>query len=169
MDTALFSEFESVSSKQWKQKIQFELKGADYNDTLIWNSPENIKVKPFYHQDDLQDVFPVNTKATEFKICQNIFVYDLEKSIERALESISRGAESIRFSIEDETIDVAKLLEKLPLESCSIYFNLSFVSIDFVTKIEIIAKKKWLGTSTICCTKFKDSGIIAKTYRYRCK
>ena len=142
MDTALFSEFESVSSKQWKQKIQFELKGADYNDTLIWNSPENIKVKPFYHQDDLQDILPVITKATEFKICQNIFVFDLEKSIERALESISRGAESIRFSIEDETIDVAKLLEKLPLESVTIYFNLDFISIDFVSKIEAIAQKR---------------------------
>ncbi len=142
MDTALFSEFESVSSKQWKQKIQFELKGADYNDTLIWNSPENIKVKPFYHQDDLQAILPVNTKATEFKICQNIFVFDLEKSIERTLESISRGAESIRFSIEDETIDVAKLLEKLPLESVTIYFNLDFISIDFVSKIEVIAQKR---------------------------
>ena len=142
MDTALFSEFESVSSKQWKQKIQFELKGADYNDTLIWNSPENIKVKPFYHQDDLQDVLPINTKASEFKICQNIFVFDLEKSIERALESIGRGAESIRFSIEDETIDVAKLLEKLPLENCAIYFNLYFISIDFVSKIEAIAQKR---------------------------
>jgi methylmalonyl-CoA mutase len=142
MDTALFSEFESVSSKQWKQKIQFELKGADYNDTLIWNSPENIKVKPFYHQDDLQDILPINTKTTEFKICQNIFVYDLEKSIERAIESIARGAESIRFSIEDETIDVAKLLEKLPLESITIYFNLDFISIDFVSKIEVIAKKR---------------------------
>jgi methylmalonyl-CoA mutase len=139
---SLFSEFESVSSKQWKQKIQFELKGADYNESLIWNSPENIKVKPFYHQDDLQDILPVNTKATEFKICQNIFVYDLEKSIERALESISRGAESIRFSIEDETIDVTKLLEKLPLESCTIYFNLDFISIDFVSKIEVISQKR---------------------------
>ena len=142
MDTALFSEFESVSSKQWKQKIQFELKGADYNDTLIWNSPENIKVKPFYHQDDLDATLPANTNASEFKICQNIFVYDLEKSIERALESINRGAESIRFSIEDKTIDVIKLLEKLPLESCPIYFNLGFISIDFVTKIETIAKKR---------------------------
>jgi methylmalonyl-CoA mutase len=25
-------------------KKQFELKGADYNETLIWNSPEDIKV-----------------------------------------------------------------------------------------------------------------------------
>ncbi|KAG1649520.1 Methylmalonyl-CoA mutase large subunit [Nymphon striatum] len=40
-------------SKQWKQKIQYDLKGADYNDALVWESPEGIKVKPFYHADDL--------------------------------------------------------------------------------------------------------------------
>jgi methylmalonyl-CoA mutase len=69
-------------------KIQFELKGADYNETLIWNSPEDIKVKPFYHSDDISKTFEVN-KASEFKICQNIFVFDIEKSIERAIDTLA--------------------------------------------------------------------------------
>ena len=72
MKHSLFSEFDPISSKQRKQKIQFELKGEDYNDTLIWNSPENIKVKPFYNQEDLQDNLPLNPNANGFKICQNI-------------------------------------------------------------------------------------------------
>mgnify|MGYP006375508517 FL=1 len=63
MSNDLFKEFEPVSSKQWKQQIQFDLKGADYNDTLIWNSPEGIKVKPFYHQDENQQFLEANTKA----------------------------------------------------------------------------------------------------------
>jgi methylmalonyl-CoA mutase len=142
MKNSLFSEFDPISSKQWKQKIQFELKGEDYNDTLIWNSPENIKVKPFYNQDDLQKNLPVNPNANGFKICQNIFVFDLEKSIERALESIERGADNIIFTIENETIDVTKLLEKLPLETCEIYFNLSFISVNYILKIETIAKSR---------------------------
>ncbi len=142
MKKSLFSEFDTISSKQWKQKIQFELKGEDYNDTLIWNSPENIKVKPFYNQDDLQENLPVNPNENGFKICQNIFVFDLEKSIERALESIERGAESIIFTIENETINVTKLLDKLPLETCEIYFNLSFISINYISKIETIAKSR---------------------------
>jgi len=37
---------------------------------------------------------------------------------------------------------VAKLLENLPLEKLTIYFNLTFLSIDFVKKIEAIAKEK---------------------------
>ena len=142
MKHSLFSEFDPISSKQWKQKIQFELKGEDYNDTLIWNSPENIKVKPFYNQEDLQENLPVNQNANGFKICQNIFVFDLEKSIERAIESIERGADSIIFTIENETIDVTKLLEKLPLENCEIYLNLSFISINYISKIETIEKSR---------------------------
>ena len=54
MSKHLFNEFEPVSSKQWKQQIQYELKGADYNETLVWESPEGIKVKPFYHADENQ-------------------------------------------------------------------------------------------------------------------
>ena len=138
----LFEEFEPVSSKQWKQQIQFELKGADYNEALIWNSPEDIKVKPFYHNDEKESIFPIHTKATEFKICQNIFVHDLDKSIFRANESISRGAESLRFTIEDEKTDVKKLLDSIALENITVYFNLAFLSVDFIKIIEAYANEK---------------------------
>jgi methylmalonyl-CoA mutase len=154
----LFTDFDPVSAKEWKQKIQFELKGADYNDTLIWNSPEDIKVKPFYDKEDIKEVLSVATKASEFKICQNIFVHDLNKSVERALDSLSRGAESIRFTIEDETVDVAKLLEKLPLGDTPIFFHLSFISTDFVQQLETIAKAK---KATIFCN-FDPIGQLAK-------
>ena len=137
----LFHDFDPVSSKQWKQKIQFELDGADYNQTLVWNSPEDIQVRPFYHGDEFKGIAAVHTKASQFKICQNIFVHDLAKSNLRALDSIERGAESIRFTIHKETVDIAKLLENLPLEKVAIYFNLTFLSVDFVKKIEAFAQK----------------------------
>jgi methylmalonyl-CoA mutase len=145
----LFDDFNPISSKQWKQKIQFELNGADYNETLIWNSPEDIQVKPFYHKDEFPRASNLNTKASEFRICQNIFVHDLEKSNLRAIDSINRGAESIRFTIENENIDAAKLLENIPLEKVTTYFNLTFISIDFVKKIDAIAKER---NATIFCT-----------------
>ena len=102
----LFDDFSPVSAKLWKQKIQFELKGADYNETLIWNSPEDIKVKPFYDKEDFTKKRSAFTKASQFKICQNIFVFDIEKSIEKALDTINRGAESIRFTIPEETVNI---------------------------------------------------------------
>jgi methylmalonyl-CoA mutase len=138
----LFPEFEPVSSRQWKQQIQFELKGADYNETLIWNSPEDIKVKPFYHADEKAQRHTVKTHATQFRIGQDIFVHDLEKSIWRANDSIDRGAESIRFTVSDEKIDVKKLLTSLPLEKVSVHFHLQFLSIDFVKQIDQVAAQK---------------------------
>ena len=158
MATTLFDDFDPISSKQWKQKIQFELKGADYNETLVWNSPEDIQVKPFYHKDELTKNYSVVTKATEFKICQNIYVYDVEKSIERAIDSLNRGAESVRFTIENEAIDVLNLLENLPLENITIYFNLSFISIDFVKKLDDFAQK---NKAIIFCT-LDPIGQLAK-------
>lgn len=154
----LFTNFAPVSAKEWKQKIQFELKGADYNETLIWNSPDDIKVKPFYDKEDVKEIISVTTKASEFKICQNIFVHDINKSIERALDSLARGAESILFTIEDETIAIEKLLEKLPLESTPIFFHFNFISIDFVQKIESIATKR---KATIYCN-IDPIGNLAK-------
>ncbi|WP_298393008.1 methylmalonyl-CoA mutase subunit beta [Flavobacterium sp.] len=134
----LFTDFESVSSKQWKQQIQYELKGADYNETLVWESPEGIKVKPFYHSDENESSsekkFEVSTKNT-FQILQNIFVHDVKKSNERAIDSLNRGAESIRFTIENENISIADLMQNLPLQNVTYFFYLPFLSIDIVTKI----------------------------------
>jgi methylmalonyl-CoA mutase len=132
MKTNLFTDFETVSSKQWKQQIQFELKGADYNETLIWESPEGIKVKPFYHSDEEITTYTSNTKATEFSILQNIFVHDIQMSNRKAKDSLNRGAESIRFTIESDKIEVTKLMENLPLENVTYYFNLPFLSIEYV-------------------------------------
>lgn len=142
MATNLFDDFNPISSKQWKQKIQFELDGADYNQTVIWNSPEDIQVKPFYHSDEFTKSAAVQTQASEFKICQNIFVHDVEKSISRAINTIERGAESLRFTIQNENTDIQKLLENLPLENKTVYFHLSFLSIDFVKKLDAISAQK---------------------------
>ena len=142
MATNLFDDFNPISSKQWKQKIQFELDGADYNQTVIWNSPEDIQVKPFYHTDEFTKAATVKTQVSDFKICQNIFVYDIDKSIQRAINTLERGAESLRFTIEDKTIDVQKLLETLPLENRIVYFNLNFISIDFVKLLDQISIQK---------------------------
>ncbi|HEU0136164.1 MAG TPA: methylmalonyl-CoA mutase family protein, partial [Flavobacterium sp.] len=138
---SLFEDFDAISSKQWKQQIQFELNGADYNDTLVWNSPEDIKVKPFYHRDDFDKVASPPQNATSFKICQDIFVHDLEKSIYRAQDNISRGADSIRFTIDNVDIDIVKLLESLPLDQINIYIKSAFLSQELIASVNNIAVK----------------------------
>lgn len=137
----LFEDFDRVSSKQWKQQIQYEQKGADYND-LIWESPEGIKVKPFYHRDQDSLAAPVLRTKPGFLICQDIFVFDLEKSIARAKSSLKRGAESIRFIIQDPGMDVAKTVRELSDNDITLYFSLEFLSAQKISEIDAAAKDK---------------------------
>lgn len=139
----LFSEFEVISSKQWKQQIQYELKGADYNENLVWESLEGIKVKPFYHNDESQTNLDAITRNKPFAIVQNIFVHDVNKSNARALEMLQRGAESVRFTLENDSFSIEELMKNLPFENVNYYFNLLFLSKDFISKInEFTLKNK---------------------------
>ncbi len=139
MKTKLFQEFDAVSSKQWKQKIQAELKGADYNQTLVWESPEGIKVKPFYHNDEFENTISVDIKASEFQVLQTIYVFDIQKSNARAKDTLNRGAESIYFIIEKQETDLNLLFAELPKE---IYYYLKplFLSEDFTKAVNQFAK-----------------------------
>lgn len=140
-NNTLFSEFEPISAKQWKQQIQFELKGADYNETLVWESLEGIKVKPFYHNDETEVNLNAIVPLKPFAIVQNIFVHDVKKSNVRALETLQRGAESIRFTIENDTISIEELMQNLPTENVNYYFNIPLLSVEFVRKIEEFSTK----------------------------
>ena len=136
MSKSLFKDFEAVSSKAWKQKIQFDLKGADYNETLIWKTNENINVKPFYHADEFKTLPEASkSRATHFKISQAIHVTDAKISNLRALDAIKRGAENIIFNIETESIVLDDLFQNINLETTTIDVNCLFISEDFIKKI----------------------------------
>lgn len=133
MTKTLFDEFNPVSAKAWKQKIQVDLKGADYNNTLIWKTNQDIDVKPFYHQDDFKE-FPhiSDTKSTQWRIGQHINVLKADKANTEALNAIQNGAEQIIFNISSETISVEKLFKNI---SVPIYISTTFLSPSFIQKI----------------------------------
>jgi len=56
MDKSLFKDFNPVSEKEWKQKIQVDLKGRDYNSSMITHTDEGIDIKPFYHRESNEEL-----------------------------------------------------------------------------------------------------------------
>ena len=133
MSKSLFSEFESVSAKAWKQKIQVDLKGADYNDSLIWKTNEGIDVKPFYHQDNFDTLPEIsNSKATQWNIGQNIKVANAKEANAKALNAIERGAESILFHITSKDISVEDLFHNIDLKNIPVEIKCDFLSEDYV-------------------------------------
>ncbi|MFP9113473.1 methylmalonyl-CoA mutase subunit beta [Flavobacterium sp. RHBU_3] len=141
MGSNLFNEFGAVSSKLWKQKIQYELEGLDYNATLVWESAEGIKVKPFYHSAEAKAPLATLVITTPFKIGQDIYVQDVAKSAARAQSTVQRGAEAIRFTLANTDTDAALLLQGLD-SNIPAYFYLKSLSTDFAKKLDTVAATK---------------------------
>ncbi len=141
MGDFLFDEFSEVSAKQWKQKIQVDLKGADYNDTLVWESNEGIKVKPFYHVDDYE-ALDGGEGQRETAICQSIYISNEQTANFLAKDALSRGATSLQFEA-SEAFDIDQLFESLLItEKVGIHFKLHFFSESFVLDLRKYASER---------------------------
>ena len=142
MSDFLFDEFNEVSAKQWKQKIQFDLKGADYNETLVWQSNEGIHVKPFYHQDDFQEDFhPIPGQPESWEIGQHVFIDDVGIANKLAIDAINRGAETITFAANTE-FDFEKVFKSFSFSKTSIYFEFAFLSQEFFNRLHLFLSKQ---------------------------
>lgn len=141
MSKKLFSEFPNVTPKQWKQKIQVDLKGADYNETLVWTSPDGVDVKPFYHLDDAPEPLPIPVPA-KWNICEKIYAGDAKIANRLARTALEKGAESLSFLIASEKIGPDTLLEEIPLENTPIYLEFEFLNTSYLENLEVFLRDK---------------------------
>jgi methylmalonyl-CoA mutase len=135
----LFEQFPPVSTKEWIDKINSDLKGADFNKKLVWKTNEGFEVKPFYRSEDtdwlpyisvLPGDFPyirgTRNNGNSWLIRQNIDVEDYTLANKKALDILMKGVDSLGFAIKDpETItgkNIETLLEGIHFESVEINF-----------------------------------------------
>lgn len=131
--STLFSEFDKVSPAAWKQKIQVDLKGADYNETLLWTTEEGIVVKPVYTDLDRTNA-DIDLPEGAFDICQSVFVDDVNIANKLAVDALDRGATAIQF-VADKEFDYKALLAGIDVSTTTLYCKLGFLSADFVTAL----------------------------------
>ncbi|MFY7670082.1 methylmalonyl-CoA mutase subunit beta [Tenacibaculum sp. MEBiC06402] len=155
MSTYLFDEFEGVSKKAWKQKIQVDLKGLDYNETLLWNTNEGITVKPFYTKEDRSSLKP-QLPSANFSICQSIFVDNEIVANKLAIDALKRGANAIEF-IADKDFDFKKVIKNIDVSTNKVYFKLNFLNVDFTKNLANNIN------STNCFLNIDIIGNLAKT------
>ena len=160
MSHFLFSEFNQVSEKQWKQKIQVDLKGADYNDSLLWKTNEGITVKPFYHSDNLE-ALEIPKNSNSFSICQTIFVSEEKIANFLAKDALNRGATSIQFEA-NTPFNIDVLLHDVTMHKVDklleIHFKLHFLSEEFLAEIIEKTKDKTLYLNIDSIGNFAKNG-----------
>ncbi|MCX6625290.1 MAG: methylmalonyl-CoA mutase subunit beta, partial [Acidobacteria bacterium] len=107
--TKLFEEFPPVSTEQWEQLIQKDLKGADYAKKLLWQTEEGITVEPYYRTEDIEGLPYLDTAPGEFpylrgtrpdngwKIREELDETNPMLANSLALKALAAGAEEIAF------------------------------------------------------------------------
>lgn len=137
--TKLHFDFAPVTAKEWKQKIQVDLKGADYNETLVWESPDGIKVKPFYHHEDTgHKSFSAAKCPQPWYLGEFINADDAGTANSKALDILKKGTETLIFKVSSETVAPDILLAGIDLEKVRVHFFFGFLSrayLDTVAKV----------------------------------
>ncbi|GAB2774973.1 methylmalonyl-CoA mutase subunit beta [Salinimicrobium soli] len=157
MSKQLFDEFGEVSAKQWKQKIQYDLKGADYNQTLVWHSQDGIDVKPFYHPDESPTSLKVHPPSC-WNITEQIYVADVERANKKALEALQKGAEAIWFILPSEEVGLNSLFKDLDLKSVPVFLKVEFASEKFLGNLN-----SFLPVGSQVYLQFDIVGNLART------
>ena len=106
--------FEPVSARAWKQKIQADLKGGDYNELLTWLSPEGITVKPFYTAEDLPEsrVPSPGPDTGGWQIGHPLETFD-ENSLVLAREALENGVDGVLAVLDSKATGAVQQLQGL--------------------------------------------------------
>lgn len=128
------TDFAPLSSKQWKLALQAGLKGADYKETLVWESLEGIHVKPFYHFDEDRAETPAFYPKDNWKIAETFYTGH-QKNCSKIMDmALANGAESIILQA-DKPFNIASLMEGKPRPIPDLYLQTSFLDIPFFEEI----------------------------------
>jgi len=137
MSKKLFNDFDPVSAKAWKQTIQVDLKGEDYNETLIEKTGEGIDVKPFYHAEDHETSFVIN-QAQDWLVTEKLYLENVEITIENAKDVIDRGAESLWIIIPEADEKKLKFFKALKEYNVPFYVEFLFSDFNFFKSLDAI-------------------------------
>ncbi|MBR6287098.1 MAG: methylmalonyl-CoA mutase small subunit [Bacteroidaceae bacterium] len=135
----LFSDFVAPSRQEWLDKIQVDLKGADFEKKLVWQTSEGFNVQPFYRREDIADSplinalpgqYPFlrgnNTSDNNWKVRQNIPHISAEADNKFALGLLDKGVNSFGFTIDGNEVSaqyVETLLEGIDVEQIELNFS----------------------------------------------
>lgn len=135
----LFAEFDAPSRQAWLDKIQVDLKGADFNKRLVWRTNEGFNVQPFYLKEDVDKLstpdalpgdFPFvrgnKKKDNEWYVRQEIDAADPAVANRKALEVLNKGIDSLSFRIPGSEVSpefIETLLNGIHCEAIELNFN----------------------------------------------
>ena len=113
----LFADFTAPTRQEWRDKIEVDLKGADYEKKMVWRTNEGFSMQPFYLKEDVDKLPTVNALPGEFPfvrgnkkdnnvwyVRQNIVANDPKEANAKALDILNKGIDSLGFRIPGDKV-----------------------------------------------------------------
>lgn len=129
----IMNDFDPTSAAAWKQKIQFELQGADYNETLLTKTNEGITIKPFYHLDSY-DTITIPSEEINPKICKKVTILNEKQANLEAIKALKNGANALKF-IADTIFNIEEVFRNILNKNIEFHFQFGFLSEEFLSKL----------------------------------
>ncbi len=120
------SAFTPLNEKQWKQKIQMDLDGLDYNRTLIWQSPEGIAVQPFYTKMAIDKTLEVPSLPKAWNQCSRIYMGDMKVVCQLIDKRLKKDIKSF-YLVCDQAFDIKDFCIGLSLKGVNLIFETNFL------------------------------------------
>ncbi|MBQ0072573.1 MAG: methylmalonyl-CoA mutase small subunit [Prevotella sp.] len=135
----LFGEFQAPTTQEWLDKIEVDLKGADFQKRLVWKTPEGFSVQPFYRKEDVEKLQTPESLPGEYPfvrgnkkddnvwyIRQEIDAADAKEANAKALDVLNKGIDSLSFNIPGKAVSaefVEQLLDGIYCDIVEVNFN----------------------------------------------
>ena len=135
----LFSDFTAPTRQEWRDKIEVDLKGADYQKKMVWRTNEGFSMEPFYRKEDVENLAIVNALPGEFPYVRGNKAADNEWYVrqdikcecpkaanEKALDILNKGVDSLGFVIPADQLNaeyIATLLDGIYVECVELNFK----------------------------------------------
>lgn len=180
----LFKDFPVVSIEEWEEKIKQDLKGVDYEKKLVWKSPEDISVRPYYRSEHLEQLGYLNSHPGEFPytrgygkygnkwdIREDILVKQPEEANRKALRVLEKGATALGFIIKKGAVktsgDLEKLLDGIGLEKIGINFLSGTETPKLVSLFAEIVEKRGIEAGKVTgSANFDPFGYLTNNGKY---
>ncbi|MDW7691521.1 methylmalonyl-CoA mutase family protein [Flammeovirgaceae bacterium SG7u.111] len=150
-DKNLFSDFSPVTAAEWKEQIIKDLRGKDYDESLVWKTDEGFDIKPYYTSEDLtpeakafqNTAFDANEVlgARAWVNSPKINASDAKEANRKALLALKSGADGVLFEVGD-AVDLAVLLEGIELPYCAVSYSLSGNPVAFANALAAYVSEK---------------------------
>ena len=134
----LFSDFTAPTRQEWRDKIEADLKGADYQKKMVWRTNEGFSMEPFYRKEDVDKLPLVNALPGEFPyvrgnkaadnewyVRQDIKCESAKEANAKALDILNKGVTSLGFCIPKESVSpgyIDELLEGIYVDCVELNF-----------------------------------------------